>query len=106
MSLIHFTDDSFDTDVLKYDGIVLVDFWAPWCGPCRTLGPTIEELAGEYEGRAKIGKVNIDEEGGLAQKYMIQSIPMVMIFKNGELVNSLPALRPKSDYTEALDQLL
>ncbi len=106
MSLIHFTDDSFENEVLKYEGTVLVDFWAPWCGPCMSLGPVIEDIANEYEGKAKIGKVNVDEERAVAEKYMIMSIPSIMIFKNGELVDTLVGLRPKEDYLDVLDSNL
>ncbi len=106
MSLIHFTDDSFENEVLKYEGVALVDFWAPWCGPCQALGPVIEEISNEYEGKAKIGKVNVDEEREIAEKYMVMSIPSVMVFKNGELVDTLVGLRPEEDYTEALDKIL
>jgi len=106
MSLIHFTDDSFENEVLKYDGVALVDFWAPWCGPCQALGPVIEEISNEYEGKAKVGKVNVDEEREIAEKYMVMSIPSVMIFKNGELVNTLVGLRPKEDYLDAIDSAL
>lgn len=106
MSLLHFTDDSFENEVLKYNGVALVDFWAPWCGPCQALGPVIEEISNEYEGKAKVGKVNVDEERAIAEKYMIMSIPSVMIFKNGELVDTLVGLRAKDDYTETLDKVL
>jgi thioredoxin 1 len=106
MSLQHFTDDSFETEVLKYEGVALVDFWAPWCGPCMSLGPVIEDIANEYEEKAKIGKVNVDEEREVAEKYMIMSIPSVLIFKNGELVNTLVGLRPKEDYLDAIDSVL
>ena len=106
MSLIHFTDDSFENEVLKYDGVALVDFWAPWCGPCQALGPVIEEIANEYEGKAKVGKVNVDEEREVAQKYMVMSIPTVLVMKNGEVVNTLVGLRPKEDYLDAIDSVL
>jgi len=106
MSLIHFTDDSFENEVLKYDGVALVDFWAPWCGPCQALGPVIEEIANEYEGKAKVGKVNVDEEREVAQKYMVMSIPTVLVMKNGEVVNTLVGLRPKEDYLDAIDSAL
>jgi thioredoxin 1 len=106
MSLLHFTDDSFENDVLKYEGVALVDFWAPWCGPCQALGPVIEEISNEYEGKAKVGKVNVDEEREVAEKYMVMSIPSVMVFKNGELVNTLVGLRPKEDYLDAIDSAL
>jgi len=106
MSLIHFTDDSFENEVLKYDGVALVDFWAPWCGPCQALGPVIEEISNEYEGKAKVGKVNVDEEREVAQKYMVMSIPTVLVLKNGEVVNTLVGLRPKEDYLDAIDSAL
>lgn len=106
MELLHFTDDSFENEILKYDGVALVDFWAPWCGPCLALTPTIEEIAKQYDGKAKVGKVNVDEERGLAEKYMVMSIPSVMVFKNGELVDTLVGLRPADDYTDALDKVL
>jgi len=106
MSLIHFTDDSFENEVLKYEGVALVDFWAPWCGPCQALGPVIEEIANEYEGKAKVGKVNVDEEREVAEKYMVMSIPTVLVIKNGEVVNTLVGLRPKEDYLDAIDSAL
>jgi len=106
MSLIHFTDDSFENEVLKYGGVALVDFWAPWCGPCQALGPVIEEISNEYEGKAKVGKVNVDEEREVAERYMVMSIPTVLVIKNGEVVNTLVGLRPKEDYLEALDAVL
>lgn len=106
MSLIHFTDDSFENEVLKYEGVALVDFWAPWCGPCQALGPVIEEIANEYEGKAKVGKVNVDEEREIAEKYMVMSIPTVLVIKNGEVVNTLVGLRPKEDYLDAIDSAL
>ena len=106
MSLIHFTDDSFENEVLKYEGVALVDFWAPWCGPCQALGPVIEEIANEYEGKAKVGKVNVDEERSTAERYMVMSIPTVLVIKNGELVDTLVGLRPKEDYLDALDSNL
>lgn len=103
---MHFTDDTFENEVLKYDGVALVDFWAPWCGPCMALATTIEDLAKQYDGKAKVGKVNVDEERGLAEKYMVMSIPSVMVFKNGELIDTLVGLRPAEDYAEALDKVL
>ena len=106
MELLHFTDDTFESEVLKYEGVALVDFWAPWCGPCQALTPTIEEIAKQYDGKAKVGKVNVDEERGLAEKYMVMSIPTVLVIKNGEVVDTLVGLRPIDDYTEALDKAL
>ncbi len=106
MSLLHFTDDTFQDEVLNYEGVVLVDFWAPWCGPCMSLGPVIEDIANEYEGKAKVGKVNVDEERSTAEKYMVMSIPTVLVIKNGEVVDTLVGLRPKEDYLDALDSNL
>ena len=106
MSLLHLTDDTFEQEVLKYDGVALVDFWAPWCGPCVALGPTIEEISNQYDGKVKVAKVNVDEERAIAEKYMIMSIPSVMVFKNGEVVETLVGLRPSDDYTDALDRAL
>ena len=106
MSLIHFTDDTFQDEVLNYEGVVLVDFWAPWCGPCMSLGPVIEDIANGYDGKAKVGKVNVDEERSTAEKYMVMSIPTVLVIKNGEVVDTLVGLRPKEDYLDALDSNL
>lgn len=106
MSLLHFTDDTFQDEVLNYQGVALVDFWAPWCGPCMSLGPTIENIANQYEGKAKVGKINVDEERSTAEKYMVMSIPTVLVIKNGEVVDTLVGLRPIDDYTDALDKVL
>ena len=96
------TKDNFTQEVLESNIPVLVDFWATWCGPCMMLAPTIEELASDLEGKAKICKVNVDEEGELANMFRIQSIPTVMIFKNGEVADTIVGLRPKDVYLEKL----
>ena len=99
-----FTDDNFDTEVLKSESAVLVDFWAPWCGPCRQIAPMIDELADENPG-VSIGKVNIDENPGVAQKFGINSIPTLLLFKNGEVSESFIGVRPKAALQEALSSV-
>ncbi len=83
---ITITNENFESEVIKSDVPVLVDFWATWCGPCRMLAPVLEDIAKEYEGKIKVGKVNVDEQMALAVKFHIESIPTLMLFKNGELV--------------------
>jgi thioredoxin 1 len=97
MAELVLTKENFKAEVLQSTKPVLVDFWATWCGPCRMLAPIIEELAKEYEGRVVVGKVNIDEQPELAEVFQIQSIPTVLVFKNGELVTGCVGMRPKAD---------
>ena len=106
MSLLHLTDESFKTEISEYEGVALVDFWAPWCGPCQMVGPVIEELATEFEGKAKVGKVNVDEQQSLAEHFQIMSIPAVFVFKNGEVVDTLIGAMAKEDYKEAIQKHL
>ena len=103
---LQITDASFEEVVLKSDKPVLVDFWASWCGPCRMLGPVIEEIATEYEGRVVVGKVDVDSNQDYAAKYGVRNIPTVLVFQNGEVVGRQVGVAPKNTYTEALDSLL
>lgn len=98
MAEVVLTKDNFKNEVLESDIPVLVDFWATWCGPCRMLSPIIEEIAEEYEGSVKVGKVNVDEQPELAAQYGIESIPTVMYFKNGEVADTAIGYRPKSAF--------
>ena len=98
-----FTESNFETEVLNSDVPVLVDFWAEWCPPCVKLAPTIDKLAADYAGRVKVGKVNTDESQNVAMKYGINSIPTVILFKQGEVVQKFVGLRPERDFKEALD---
>ena len=97
MAEIIITEEKFENEVLNSDKPVLVDFWAQWCGPCRMLGPIIEEIANDYEGKVKVGKVNVDEQPNLASKYGIASIPTVIVFKNGKPEKTLVGLRSKNE---------
>ena len=103
---IHLTDQNFADEVLNYKGVALVDFWAPWCGPCRMLGPVIEELAKEYSGKAKVCKVNTDEAAEVSTQYRIASIPTIIIFKDGKPAAQIIGLQSKAELQKQLDALL
>ena len=102
----HGTDENFEELVAKSDVPVLVDFWAPWCGPCRTVGPVLEEIAGEYAGRAKVVKINVDEQKEVAGAMGVRSIPTVALFQKGEVKDVLVGARPKADFTAVLEKVL
>ena len=97
MAELKITRENFENEVMKSDIPVLIDFWAPWCGPCRMMGPIIEQLAEEYEGKAKVGKVNVDEEGELSQAFGVMSIPTIVLVKDGKIVKQAVGARPKAE---------
>lgn len=97
-----FTDANFDKEVLKSDKLSVIDFWAPWCGPCIALGPTIEGLAKDYEGKVNVGKVNVDENPNLSVRYGVTSIPCVLFIKDGEVVDKQVGAAPKSAFEKRI----
>ena len=100
------TDDNFESEVLESDQPVLVDFWAAWCGPCRMVSPIVEELVGEYDGRAKVCKLDVDSAQSTAQEYGIRSIPTLLIFLEGRVADQIIGAVPKSQITDKLDSVL
>lgn len=105
-NVLEFTDQNFQAQVLDADEPVLVDFWAPWCGPCRMLTPTIEELATDFAGKARIGKVNTDENPSIASSHGISAIPTVILFKGGEVVDKFVGVNPKQKFAAAINSHL
>ena len=100
------TDQDFMDQVIKSEQPVLVDFWAEWCGPCKALGPIIESLTADYEGKARIAKMDVDANQQVAMQYGIRSIPTVMVFDKGQIVDTLVGVRPKADYAASLDKVV
>lgn len=104
-NIVTLNSGNFSDEVLKSSAPVLVDFWAEWCGPCKMIAPVLDELAGEYDGRIKIGKVNIDEDQALATQYGVRAIPTLLIFKDGKVAEQLVGMRSKRDLKASLDKV-
>ena len=106
MELIEITDDNFETEVINSDLPVLIDFWAVWCGPCKMIAPIVEELATEYNGKAKIGKLDVDSNQQTSIKFGVRSIPTLLLFKDGELKDTIIGAVPKTNIVEKLNALV
>jgi len=104
-NLFHVSDATFEQEILKSDIPALVDFWAAWCGPCRTVGPVVEELAKEYVGKVKVAKLNVDDNKQTPTRYGVRGIPTLMLFKNGQVVDQIVGAVPKSRIKELLDRI-
>ena len=104
--ILHVTDDSFDSEVLKSDQPVLLDFWAEWCGPCKALAPILDELATEYSSKLKVVKMNVDESPGTPQRYSIRSIPTLIFFKDGQVVEQLVGNQPRNSIKGIIEKVL
>ncbi|WP_291424832.1 thioredoxin [Deinococcus sp.] len=102
MKPVEMTDSNFSSEIAQ--GVTLVDFWAPWCGPCRIIAPVVEELAGQYEGRVKVGKINVDDNPATAGQFRVMSIPTLLLFKDGQLVDTLVGAQPKRSFEALLDK--
>jgi len=105
-NVVDITSDNFETEVMNSTQPVLVDFWAEWCGPCRMLGPVIDQIAEQYPEKVKVGKVNVDSQVNLASKFRVMSIPTIMIFNNGEIVNKVVGARPKEEFENMIKKVI
>jgi thioredoxin 1 len=106
MSIIEITNQNFEKEVLNSNIPVVVDFWAEWCGPCRMVSPIIDELAHDYEGKVKVGKINVDKENELAMKFKVMSIPTIIIFKDGKIVEKIVGAKPKAEFENFINRNL
>jgi thioredoxin len=106
MKPVTISDDNFENEVLKSDKPVLIDFWATWCGPCRTIAPVVEELATEYDGKVKIGKLDVDNNQQTAIKYGVRSIPTLLVFKNGQVKETIIGAVPKGQIVQKLNSVI
>jgi len=106
VSSIEITSDNFESEVLQSSVPVLIDFWAPWCGPCKMIGPVLDQIADEYSGQLKVGKINIDESGALAEQHGIVSIPTLIVYKNGEMAAQKTGAAPKHDIETLFKNLI
>ncbi len=104
-NIVTLTQENFPAEVLKASTPVLVDFWAEWCGPCKMIGPILDELAEEYDGRVKIGKVNVDQQVALAAEYSVRAIPTLLLFKEGQVADQMVGLRSKRDLKASLERV-
>jgi len=104
--LLELTDSNFESEVLKADKPCMVDFWAEWCGPCHMVGPIVQEMAKEYEGKLKVGKLNVDQNGQTAAKYGIMSIPAILFFNGGQMVDQIIGAVPKKHFVDKVERLI